>query len=62
MIYMRLIYTQFPGYSNIFFSNDLESLHKLDYKKFSLLIVFINSTDDLFDFAFLNSKKTKKKW
>jgi hypothetical protein len=59
-LYMRLIYLKFPEFNNIFYSNDMESLHNIDYKNFALLIIFINSTDDLLDFAFLNSLNTKK--
>lgn len=59
-VYMRLINVNVKGYQNIFFTNKIDDMDLVDFNKFSLIIIFVNDVDDLFDLAYLNSKPVKK--
>jgi hypothetical protein len=54
-IYIDLLRESGIENENIFFSNSIYNFHNLDFNKFSLIILFINTTEDLIDFAYLNN-------
>jgi hypothetical protein len=59
-VYNRFINDKFEECKNIFFVSKIDEMDGVDFNKFSLIIVFVNDVNDLFDFAYLNSKPIKK--
>jgi hypothetical protein len=55
-VYMRFVSSKLRTNDSIFYTNDLENLYNVDFDKFTLLVLFINETEDLLDLAYLNSK------
>jgi hypothetical protein len=52
-IYVKLINTQFSNQGNIYYTNSMYNFDNISFEAFSLIIVFVNSYDDLIDLAYL---------
>jgi hypothetical protein len=54
-IYTDLVRTSAIENENIFFTSSIYNFHNIDFSKFSLIILFINTLEDLIDFAYINN-------
>jgi hypothetical protein len=54
-VYIDLIRENDIENENIFFSNSIYNFHNVNFNNFSLIILFINTLEDLIDFAYINN-------
>jgi hypothetical protein len=54
-VYLNLFKKNAIENKNIHFSNSIYDFINIDFNKFSLIIHFINTKDDLLDFAYINN-------
>ncbi|MFC4740015.1 hypothetical protein ACFO3U_08410 [Flavobacterium ponti] len=52
-VYIKLINTKFLNCENIFYTNNMFNFDNIKFDEFSLIIILVNSYDDLVDLAYL---------